>query len=104
MSGEVIMAQIYVREADHGRRKQLVKEVLELLRDRYGIHGVTVLRAIAGFGASGEVHAADLLHLAAELPLVIEFFDAPELVEPALAALADIVPAGHIVSWSATRR
>ncbi len=104
MPDEVTVVRIYISEADHGRRHNRMHEILALLRDQHGIHGVTVFRGIAGFGSSGEVHAADLLRLTADLPIVIEFFDAPDLAEAALTALRDLVPDGHVISWSARRR
>ena len=66
--------------------------------------GLVVFRGIAGFGDSGEVHASDLLRLNVDLPLVIEFFDTPKVVDAALALLDGLVPAGHILSWRAELR
>ncbi len=40
--------------------------------DRRSVWGGTVFRGIAGFGARGLVHSADLLWIAADLPLVSE--------------------------------
>ncbi|HMN70315.1 MAG TPA: DUF190 domain-containing protein [Rhodoblastus sp.] len=97
------MARIYLSEADHGVRKALMKEILTLLQERHAVRGVTVFRGIAGFGASGEIRADDILRLNVDLPLVIEFFDEPRVVEAAIALLANLAPAGHIVSWPASR-
>jgi uncharacterized protein len=104
MPDEVTVVRIYISEADHGRRRNLMREILALLRDQHKIHGVTVFRGVAGFGASGEVHAADLLRLTADLPLVVEFFDEPTLVDAAVTALNGLIPEGHMISWSAQRR
>jgi uncharacterized protein len=101
MSGEVMMVRIYIKEADHGHRGNLMQEILRLLHDQHRVAGITVFRGIAGFGASGEVHSADLLRLAVDLPLVIEFFDSPNVVEAALKLIKDLVPGEHIVSWAA---
>ena len=73
------------------------------MRDRHAVQGVTVFRGVAGFGASGEVHANDILRLTVDLPLVIEFFDEPEVAETAIHLLDDLVPGEHIVSWPAKR-
>jgi hypothetical protein len=48
------------------------------------------------------VHSADLLRLTQRLPLVVEFFDEPKVVQEALQALDDILPSGHVVSWPVT--
>jgi PII-like signaling protein len=103
MDDEVTIARVYIHEDDHGKRKSLMQEVLNILHDQQRMQGVVVFRAIAGFGDSGEVHAADILRLNVDLPLVIEFFDRPEVVHAALALLDPLVPAGHILHWNATR-
>jgi PII-like signaling protein len=72
------------------------------LHDRHAVQGVTVFRGVAGFGG-GEVHANDILRLTVDLPLVIEFFDEPEVAEAAIHLLDDLVPGEHIVSWPAKR-
>jgi len=104
MDREVTIVRIYINEADHGRRKNLMQEVLNVLRDQQRVHGVTVFRGIAGFGDTGEVHSADVLRLMVDLPLVIEFFDETKVVEAVLGLLRDLVPEGKIVCWPARQR
>jgi PII-like signaling protein len=101
MDTEVTVVRIYLSEADHGRRKTLMQEILNILHDQHRVRGVTVFRGIAGFGEAGEVHASDALRLMVDLPLVIEFYDKPAVVEAVLGLLKDLIPAGHIVSWEA---
>ncbi len=103
MANDILMVRIYLSEADQGRRKRLMQEILTLLQDRHGVQGVTVFRGIAGFGAGGEVRADDILRLNVDLPLVIEFFDEPKVAEAAIHLLDDLVPGGHIVSWPAMK-
>jgi PII-like signaling protein len=103
MTNEILMVRIYLSEADHGRRKRLMQEILTLLQDQHAVQGVTVFRGIAGFGAGGEVRADDILRLNVDLPLVIEFFDEPRVAEAAIRLLDGRVPGGHIVSWPAKR-
>ncbi|MGH7044622.1 MAG: DUF190 domain-containing protein [Acetobacteraceae bacterium] len=103
MDDEVLIARIYIHEADHGRRKSLMQEVLNVLHDQQRMQGVVVFRGIAGFGDSGEVHASDILRLNVDLPLVIEFFDRPDVVRATLPLLDPLVPAGRILHWAATR-
>jgi len=102
MDDDVIVARIYLKETDHGRRTSLMEEILHILHDRHLVRGVVVFRGVAGFGSSGVVHAADLLRIRADLPLVIEFYDRPAVVEAAIGVLGDLVPAGHIVHWRAS--
>lgn len=101
MEKDVTIVRIYISEADHGRRKNLMEEIFSLLHDQHRVHGVTVFRGIAGFGTKGEVHSADLLRLTANLPLVIEFFDEPQVVAAAIQILNGLIPAGHLVQWTA---
>ena len=104
MEKDMTLVRIYLSEADQGKRHNLLDEVMELLHDKHRVHGVTVFRGIAGFGAKGVVHSADLLRLAQRLPLVVEFFDEPKVVEEALKALDSLLPSGHIISWPVTTR
>ena len=102
MHKDITVVRIYISEADHGHgRKNLMEEIFSLLHDQHQIHGVTVFRGIAGFGTKGEVHSADLLRLTANLPLVIEFFDEPAVVEAVLKVIDGLVPPGRIITWRA---
>jgi len=101
METEVTVVRIHLSEADHGRRKTLMQEVLNILHEQHKVRCVTVFRGIAGIDDAGEVHASDILHIMVDLPLVIEFFDAPEVVKPVLARLRDVIPDGHTISWPA---
>ena len=47
------------------------------------------------------VHADDVLRLNVHLPLVLEFFDAPETVDAVMPRLRELVPPGHILRWEA---
>lgn len=94
--------RIYLSESDAGKRGNLKDNILRVLHEQHRVHGVTVFRGIAGFGAKGVVHTADLLRLSPHLPEVIEFFDEPEIVAAAIEALGDLVPPGHLVSWEVT--
>lgn len=99
MAREMTMARIYLCESDRSKNHNTMKSIFQLLHDQHKVHGVTVFRGIAGFGASGEIHSADLLRLSVDLPLVIEFFDNAEAVQEALAWISEMVPPEHIVYW-----
>ena len=103
MDDEIWVARVYISEKDHGKRRSLLKEILDVLHDEVKLPGAVVLRGIAGFGASGEVHAADMLRLTVDLPEVVEFFDDAPAVAAAIARVAPMVPPGHIIHWPATR-
>ncbi|HUC08996.1 MAG TPA: DUF190 domain-containing protein [Stellaceae bacterium] len=104
MAMEVTVVRIYLSEADHGHHRNLMQEVLNILHDQHRVRAVTVFRGIAGFGDNGEVHASDILRVMVDLPLTIEFFDAPKVVEAVLVLLRGLIPEGRIISWPATAR
>ena len=100
METDVTIVRIYLHEADHGRRKSLMEEILNILQKQHEVRGVSVFRAIVGMDESGEVHATDFLRLMVNLPIVVEFFDEPKRVEAVLGALDGLVQSSQIVRWN----
>jgi len=94
---QITMVRIYLTEA-----KKRVKKLLNYLHDDSQVRGVTVLRGISGFGQSGKIHEAHWVDLSLDLPVIIEFFDTPEKIDPILSHLRTLVEPNHIVYWSAT--
>ena len=94
---EVTFVRIYLTEAEG-----LLNDLLSHLHDQENVQGVTVLRGISGFGKSGKMHAASVLDMSLDLPLVIEFFDVPEKTNIILDHIRTMVEPGHIVCWPAT--
>lgn len=93
---DVTMVRIYLTEAE-----TTLKTLLAKLHDEEKVRGVTVFRGISGFGRSGKVHSSMLLDLSLDLPVVIEFFDEPAKVERILSHLKDMLPPGHVITWTA---
>lgn len=89
------MVRVYLAESDHE-----LKPLLKCLHDELKVCGVTVMRGVAGFGASGVVHSARLVDLSTDLPLVLEFFDRPDRARAAINRIKEFVEPGHVVSWS----
>jgi PII-like signaling protein len=89
------MVRVYLAESDHE-----LKPLLKCLHDELKVCGVTVMRGVAGFGASGVVHSARLVDLSTDLPLVLEFFDRPDRARAAIDRIKEFVEPGHVVSWS----
>lgn len=92
---DVRCVRLYLTEQDKYQR------LLARLHDVEKVRGMTVFRGISGFGKDGHIHSAQLIDTALDLPIVIEFFDVPERVEPIIAHLRELVPPGHILSWPA---
>ena len=97
MSKEITIARVYTLEGhDH------FNQVLDILRDEEDILGATVIRGIAGFGKSKEIHTSTLLNLSLELPLIVEFYDETDKVLRAIEKLKNRLELKHIISWPAT--
>ncbi len=93
---KVLVARIYLSEGQHVHKK-----ILERLHDEEKVKGVTMFRAVSGFGASGLVHESGLIDISLNLPLVIEFFDAPEKVRQVIDDLHDLVKPDHVITFAA---
>ena len=92
---DVVMVRIYVTESSH-----LLKGIVSYLQTEAHIRGISVFRAISGFGETGS-HSVSLLDFSLDLPLVIEFFDSKEKIDVALEHLSQTIKAEHIVFWDA---
>ena len=93
---QITMVRVYLTE-----QKAHLEQLLAHLHDKEKVRGVTVFRGVGGFGKSGVMHSSSLLDLSLNLPIVIEFFDTPDRVEPIIEYLQESVEPGHIVSWDA---
>lgn len=90
---DVTMVRVYVMESEH-----LLNTVVNYLKNEVKIRGISVFRAINGFGTSGN-HTASLIDLSLDLPLAIEFFDSKEKVDLALEYLSKTIKHEHVVFW-----
>ncbi len=95
-NNEVTMVRVYLTEGE-----TQLKGLLKRLRNWEKLRGVTVFRGISGFGESGVIHSADIIDLAMDLPLVVEFFDEPEKIRQIVEHLNETIKPGHIVTWTA---
>lgn len=93
---DVLVVRIYLHEA-----KGHMKELLEYLHDDCKVRGVTVFRGITGFGTSGKYHSSTLMDMALDLPVVVEFYDEQEKIEPIIGELNKSIKPGHITWWHA---
>jgi CBS-domain-containing membrane protein/PII-like signaling protein len=87
--------RVYTGESAQWERKPLFLALLEFLRAE-GAAGATVTRGVAGFGANSRIHTATILRLSEDLPIVIDWVDAPERVERLLPRICDMVVEGLI--------
>jgi CBS-domain-containing membrane protein len=95
--GKARRVRIYMDEDDRRDGRPLHLAVLELLRAE-GAQGATVLRALEGFGAGGQLHATTLADVAARLPLVLEWIDDPGRVDRLLPRVLELVRHGLVTA------
>ncbi len=95
LSGEQVLARIFIGESDRHGHRSLTHALLERLRAE-GFAGATVVRGIAGFGAKSVLHTAHILRLSEDLPVLIEVVDSKEHIDRLLEILDEMVPEGLV--------
>jgi uncharacterized protein len=93
--GERTLMRIFIGESDKHHGKPLYEALLERLRKK-GLAGATVLRGVAGFGASSVVHTDKVLRLSLDLPLIIEVVETEETIQAVLPDLDEMIGGGLI--------
>lgn len=96
IEGPAKSVRVFIGESDQWHGKTLYSAIVERLR-KEGFAGVTALQGIMGFGANSRIHAAHLLTLSEDLPIVIEIVDKPERIEAALPILDEMVREGLVI-------
>lgn len=69
-----VLVRIFLKESEEKKGKPLYRLVVEELR-KNGVGGATVLKAILGYGTTGEMHYEGIEALSYDLPVVIEFVE-----------------------------
>lgn len=98
--GECTLMRVFIGESDRCldgpyRGKPLYEALLNSFRER-GFAGATVLRGIAGFGASARVHTDKILRLSLDLPIVVEVVETEEKIRGVLPELDRMIGGGLI--------
>lgn len=93
--GRAKRVRIYVNEDDRAGGKPLHLALVELLR-KENAQGATVLRALEGFGAGGQIHVGHLVDVAPRLPVIVEWIDSAEQVERLAPRIRELVRHGFI--------
>ncbi len=93
--GERTLMRIHIGERDRYHGKPLYQAIIELLRQRH-YAGATVLRGIAGFGASARVRSDRVEVLSLDLPVVIECVETEERIAAVLPELDEMIGGGLI--------
>ena len=93
--GERTLMRIFIGESDKYHGKPLYEALVHKFREK-GLAGATVLRGVAGFGASSTVHTDKILRLSLDLPLIIEVVETEEAVQAILPDLEKMIGGGLI--------
>src|SRR2546427_2450592 len=93
--GERTLMRIFIGESDKYHGKPLYEALLERFRAK-GLAGATVLRGVAGVGASSKVHTDKILRLSLDLPLIIEVVETEEAIPAVLPDLDEVIGGGAL--------
>ncbi len=98
--GERTLMRIFIGESDHcqvgpHKGKPLYEALVAFFREE-GFAGATVLRGIAGFGASARVHTHRILRLSLDLPVVVEVVETEARIQEVLPQLDGMIGGGLI--------
>lgn len=84
------LLRIFLGEYDKYKGQPLY-EALVLSARKQGIAGATVIRGILSYGASSRIHAAKLLDLSLDLPLIVEIVDTQEKIDQFLETVNPMI-------------
>lgn len=98
LSGKCKLLKIYVREDETFQGRNMVKFLIKKLRE-LDMEGVTVTRALEGYGRDKALHTVKVLDLSTSLPIVIELVDTPEKIAQAVRAVKGIVGQGLMIAY-----
>lgn len=98
--GERTLMRIFLGESDRCNAgpyegRPLYEAILLFLRER-GFAGATVVRAIAGFGASAKLHTGKVLRLSSDLPIIVEVVERERNIQAVLPELDEMIGGGLI--------
>lgn len=95
MEGPAKRLRIYIGESDRYQGRSLYNAIVLKARE-LGLGGATVLRGIEGYGADSRIHAARLLDLSTDLPVIIEIIDRADRIKKLLAFVEEVVQKGLV--------
>jgi uncharacterized protein len=107
IEGNAKLVRIFLGESDRWEGHPLYIAIVERMR-KAGLAGATVFKGILGFGAHSVIHAARIVDLSSDLPVVIELVDSAEKVDAFLPELDVMVSEGlvtveniHVIAYKA---
>ncbi|MDD3224479.1 MAG: DUF190 domain-containing protein [Clostridium sp.] len=97
ISGKCKMLRIYISEDQKYKGHNSIKLIVSKFKE-LEMEGVTITRAISGYGKDKLFHTVKIMDLSTSLPIIIEVVDSEEKVKNAAREVKDIVGKGLIVS------
>ena len=95
LPGNAKMLRVYFGEDDKWKDKPLYRAIVERCRE-LDIAGATVLRGIAGYGASTLIHRSHVLSFSHDAPVMVSVVDSEEKIQKLLPFLDEVVADGLI--------
>lgn len=95
LAGTAQRLTIYIGESDTEHHRPLATEIVNRAHAT-GLSGVTVLRGVAGYGASNHIHTTKILSLSEDLPVVIVIVDDAERIQAFLPVVEELVTEGLV--------
>ena len=95
-----VLVRIFLKESEEMEGKPLYRLIVEELRKK-GVKGATVLKAILGYGTTGEMHYEGIEALSYDLPVVVEFVEEEERALGVIENLKELLSSGLITMESA---
>ena len=92
---EAVMIRIFTGENDRYNNRPLYEEIILKARE-LNLAGATAIRGLLGFGANSRVHAAKLLTLSDDLPIIVEIVDTEENISGLLPFIDEAVKEGLV--------
>jgi len=90
------LLKIYVSEDSRYKGHSLYSSLVYKLKES-GIAGVTVTRAIEGYGKGKALHTERILVLSSSLPIIIEAIDTAEQIQRVLPTISEMVNEGMVM-------
>ena len=95
IEGTAKLVRIFLGESDRWKGRPLHVAIVEEMR-KAGLAGATVFKGVLGFGAHSVVHAARIVDLSSDLPIVIELVESEEKIAAFLPTLDTMVSEGLV--------
>jgi hypothetical protein len=95
LTGKAKMLRVHFGEDDKWKDKPLYRAIVEKCRE-LDIAGATVLRGIAGYGASSLIHRSHVFSLSHDAPVMVSVIDSEEKIQKLLPFLDEVVDQGLI--------